>query len=366
MKQVLIRPSFQDWCDNRLFTQGTSFSSVYQEAFAEWKKLAAASGFNLDTWDQKPLDKADIFWFLDLPPTRKEFSYIRSQLKPNTPIVLQILESPLLDIHAFSKLNTQVFDAVLSYEHIPDIRNHKKYFHYHLPNQRYYPHTNLPYTQRKGLLMINSNRVEGFFAIRQLGLAGIPALGKLLTGWHCSIPMFIETLSGELYSHRRQIAKLAEQLNPDFLDIYGRGWNGEQISWFPFYPNRPYPTWRGIPNIHKGQLCEQYKFVLSFENFQGDLGYISEKIFDPIMAGAVPVYLGDRQITNYIPPEIFIDARNFKNYTDMLLYLINLSKKNWEELRKFGQSFIKSNDFQMYESSSFAKIALNILKEVAK
>ncbi|NEQ12107.1 MAG: fucosyl transferase, partial [Moorea sp. SIO4E2] len=81
MKLVLIRPSFQDWCGNRLFTQGTSFNSVYQEAFTKWKQVAAKAGFQLDTWDQAPLEQADIFWFLDLPPSYREFEHIRTQLR---------------------------------------------------------------------------------------------------------------------------------------------------------------------------------------------------------------------------------------------------------------------------------------------
>ncbi|MDM3861009.1 MAG: glycosyltransferase family 10 [Aphanizomenon gracile PMC644.10] len=364
MKRVLIRPTFHDWCENKLFTQGTSFSAVYQEAFSLWKQQAAKLGFQLDTWDQAPLDTADIFWFLDLPPSRREFERIRTQLKPNTPIVLQILESPFLAIHALHQSNTKDFDAVLTYQH-PNIGHFPpNYYHYRLPNQIRYPQTNIPFAERKGLSLINSNRIEGFLAMRQVGLAGLPAIGKFLSGWHCSIPMFREAIFGELYSHRRQIAKLAESLAPDFLDLYGRGWNGEQISWCPLYINRPYKCWRGIPNISKWQLCEQYKFVLGFENFQGDLGYISEKIFDPIFAGSIPVYLGDDKIQNHVPPEVFIDARNFDNYTELLQYLLNFNENKWKKMKACGQDFLNSNNFKDFHSSSYANIALNILKQL--
>ncbi len=362
MKRVLIRPSFQDWCNNELFTKGTSFSSVYQEAFSLWKQKAAEVGFQLDTWDQAPLSSADIFWFLDLPPSRKEFGQICSQLNPQTPKVLQILESPFLAIHAFDQANTKDFDAVLTYQH-PDFSQHiPNYYHYHLPNQIRYPQTNIPFAERKGLLLINSNRVEGFLAMRQVGLAGLPAVGKFLSGWHCSIPMFSEALFGELYSHRRQIARLAESLAPEFFDLYGRGWNGEQVSWCPLYVNRPYKCWKGIPNISKGQLCEQYRFVLSFENFQGDRGYISEKIFDPIMSGSIPVYLGDKRISNYIPAEAYIDARKFESYTDMLKYLISFPERSWLKMREAGLHFLNSQKIQDFSSHKFADTATDILK----
>lgn len=364
MKRVLIRPSFQDWCENKLFTQGTSFSAVYQEAFFAWKQQAAKIGFQLDTWDQAPLDQADIFWFLDLPPSRKEFERIHSQLNPKTPIVLQILESPVLGIHAFNCANTQNFDAVLSYEHLEVIKHKKNYFHYHLPNELRQPKTNLSYSERKGLLLINSNRIEGFLGMRQVGFSGIPAIGKFLAGWNCSLQEFNESLSGELYSQRRKIARIAEIIAPNFLDIYGRGWNGEQISWCPVYLNRPYKCWRGIPAISKWDLCEQYRFVLSFENFRGNRGYISEKIFDPMFAGAVPVYLGDEKITDYVPPEVFIDARNFDNYSELLQYLLNFNENKWKKMRVYGQDFLDSDNFKYFHSSGYANIALNILKQL--
>ncbi|HYW21511.1 MAG TPA: glycosyltransferase family 10 [Nodularia sp. (in: cyanobacteria)] len=364
MKRVLIRPTFQDWCENKLFSDGTSFASVYQEAFSLWKQQAAKIGFQLDTWDQAPLNKADLFWFLDLPPSRQEFARIRAQLKPKTPIVLQILESPFLAIHAFNNANTQDFDAVLSYEYIETIKQKERHFHYHLPNQLRQPQTNLEYSERKGLLLINSNRVGGFLGMRQVGFSGIPGLGKFLAGWYCSLSMFSEALSGELYSERRKLARTAELIFPNFLDIYGRGWNGEQISWCPLYENRSYNSWRGIPTISKWDLCEQYRFVLSFENFKGRRGYISEKIFDAMFAGSVPVYLGDDRITDYVPSDAFVDARNFDNYSDLLKYLITFSEAAWLDMREAGQAFIKSDEFQCFNSVQFAEIATDILKKV--
>ncbi len=66
MKLVLIRPPFKDWCENKLFTHGTSFTGTYQEAFSQWKQEAAKVGFQMDTWDQASLKEADRSWFLDL------------------------------------------------------------------------------------------------------------------------------------------------------------------------------------------------------------------------------------------------------------------------------------------------------------
>ena len=79
MKRVLVRPTFQDWCGNRLFTQGTSWQGLYRTAFSAWKEKAIALKIQIDTWDQALLQTADLLWLLDLPTSKKEFEQIRSQ-----------------------------------------------------------------------------------------------------------------------------------------------------------------------------------------------------------------------------------------------------------------------------------------------
>ena len=80
----------------------------------------------------------------------------------------------------------------------------------------------------------------------------------------------------------------------------------------PLYPNRPYRCWRGNEKVSKDELSAEYRFVMAYENFRGRRGYISEKIFDALQAGSVPVYLGEERIAEFVPPEAFVDARNFR------------------------------------------------------
>ncbi len=365
MKQVLVRPSFQDWCGNRLFTEGTSFNQVYREAFALWKTEAAKGGFQIDTWDCADLKSADVFWFLDLPSTKQEFEQIRGQLQPGTPLVLQILENPLLTIHSFFEENTKHFNAILSYEHADTVAKRANCVAYKLPNEVQKIENALAFADRKLLLLINSNRIEGLWATRQVGLAGIPLLGRLLSGWYCPPRALKEILQGELYSHRRKIARLSES-HKDSIDIYGYGWNGEQISWFPGYPNHPYKTSRGKFSGDKLSLCANYRFVLSFENYCGNRGYISEKIFDPIFAGSVPVYLGDERITDYVPAEAFVDAKKFNDYQELFSYLQNCSEYEWQKMLEAGQNFIRSEHFYHFSTKAFVWSAMQVLRHVAQ
>lgn len=363
MKRVLIRPTFHDWCGNRLFTQGTSWQGLYRSAFSAWKKKALALGIQIDTWDQAPLGTCDLLWLLDLPTSRKEFEQIRSRLRPGTPIILQVFESPAIAPFGLISANRKQVSAVVTYEFSDASPAISKYFHYHLPVPIRWPVKNPPFSQRKGLLMHYSNRVSGFWAIRQSGLAGLPFFGRMLAGWECPLPLLTELSCGDLYGERRAIAREAERYMPDFLDIFGDGWNREQISWCPLYPNRPYRCWRGKAKVSKHELSAEYRFVMAYENFRGRRGYISEKIFDAFQAGSVPVYLGEERIAEFVPREAFVDARNFRTRRELLVYLQSCPEPEWGEMRQAGQNFLRSAAFRSFTDNAFAERMTEVLRK---
>jgi hypothetical protein len=364
MKRVLIRPTFQDWCGNRLFTDGTSWQGLYRSAFSAFKEKATALGIQIDTWDQAPLGNCDLLWLVDLPASRKGFEQIRSRLRPATPLVLQVLESPCIAPFGLISANRKRLSAVVTYELPNSSSVASKYFHYHLPVPILCPLKNPPFSQRKGLLMCFSNRVSGFWAIRQAGLAGLPFFGRMLAGWNCPLSLVRELSSGDLYGERRAVAREAERYMPDFLDIFGPGWNAEQISWCPLYPNRPYRCWRGNPKISKHELSAEYRFVMAYENFRGRRGYISEKIFDAMQAGSVPVYLGEERIAEFVPREAFVDARNFRTRRELLAYLQSCREQEWNEMRQAGQKFLRSATFRSFTDEAFAERMTDVLKEI--
>lgn len=68
-------------------------------------------------------------------------------------------------------------------------------------------------------------------------------------------------------------------------------------------------------------LIARYRFTLAFEN-SIDNDYVTEKFFDPLIAGSVPVYLGAPNIADYAPGErCFIDVRDFSTPALLAEYL---------------------------------------------
>ena len=65
--------------------------------------------------------------------------------------------------------------------------------------------------------------------------------------------------------------------------------------------------------LSKLDLYRKYKFVIAFENVIED-DYVTEKFFDPLLVGSVPVYLGAANIQEFQPGgNCFLDVRNFSS-----------------------------------------------------
>ena len=104
------------------------------------------------------------------------------------------------------------------------------------------------------------------------------------------------------------------------VDVYGACGNLSCTSSLP-----------GIKCIRN--LSASYMFYLAFENGFCQ-GYYTEKAFHPLVHNMVPITLGGANYTKYLPPNSFIDVRDFgsvKELADRLLYL----RENINEYRKY-------------------------------
>ena len=111
--------------------------------------------------------------------------------------------------------------------------------------------------------------------------------------------------SADRSDRRRYVRELSELIA---LDSYGR-----------FLRNRPLARDQG--RITKLQTISGYKFTLAFENAVGE-DYVTEKFYDPLLAGSVPVYLGAPNIDDFAPGDrCFINAADFPRPKALAGYL---------------------------------------------
>jgi len=124
------------------------------------------------------------------------------------------------------------------------------------------------------------------------------------------------------------------------VDSYGKSFNNRKIE-----------NDKGFRS--KMDIISSYKFTLAFENAIVK-DYVTEKFFDPLMAGSVPVYLGAPNIEEFAPGEkCYINASLFGSVNELAEYLLLLNENDslyqeyllWKE-RPFKQSFIKKIEEQ--------------------
>jgi len=148
----------------------------------------------------------------------------------------------------------------------------------------------------------------------------------------------------EQYSLR--ITAMAELSKFGVIDLYGMGWErwwSRSALWLPYWLNR-----RALMSIYKGkcvskfEVLQNYEFCLCFENMRMD-GYITEKLFDCLYAGTIPLYMGAPDILEYIPADVFVDCRKYSNWTEMWKDVAGMPAEKIQTMKEAGRTFLRSD-----------------------
>jgi|GEM_PF-1131416 len=350
-----------------------SYDYYWSSPYKNFKNIAISKGHELGTVGDYPIGSADVLWFIDIPHARRDVTFLKT-LVPKAKVVFQMIESPVLYPYMMDYRNHDIFDVVITYN--GQICSKKQYHHYFLPFSfiNYTPdgkvpiqHQPLPFELRKSVIMLNTNSKVGLFASPRSSPFFSPLPGGSVTkrGWYTSLKWVIEQERGELLSTRRKLAYYADENFPSLIDIYGQNWEGEKIGWLDtFTVKRKLKSAQGRLNLPKSRVLPNYRFCIAYENFRGNWGYISEKIFDCLYAGVVPVYLGDAEITKHVPPNCFVDARNFKNERELLIYLRDCSESEWLYMLEAGEKFIRSESIKKFQFEEFGNRMSEILESI--
>jgi len=117
---------------------------------------------------------------------------------------------------------------------------------------------------------------------------------------------------------RSPVAYLRELMQHIAVDSYGR--KLRTVS----FPEDRSTIHRG--NAAKKRIIAGYKFTIAFENACAT-DYVTEKFFDPLLAGSVPVYMGAPNVEDLAPGDsCYVNTNNFNSPRDLAEYLMELDR----------------------------------------
>jgi hypothetical protein len=176
----------------------------------------------------------------------------------------------------------------------------------------------------------------------------------------------------ELYSERVRAIRWFEREHPSEFDLFGLDWDRLYFSgkisrlnlflrrFYSKFPSvahvRRFPSYRGPVNSKNG-VMRGYKFAIAYENAAFP-GYVTEKIFDAFFAGCVPIYAGAPDVTDYIPPETFIDKRNFPDYAGLYRFLAGMSDKEYNERLDAIETFVRGERIKLFGPENLTELIL--------
>jgi alpha(1,3/1,4) fucosyltransferase len=171
----------------------------------------------------------------------------------------------------------------------------------------------------------------------------------------------------ELYTERRNTIRFFDRELASDFDLYGVGWNTRpDTGLWNRASNRKlgdcfYQTYRGTVR-HKWDILPKYKFNICYENIRDERDYVSQRIFDVLRCGCVPIYLGAPNIEDYVDRDAFLDRRAFASNEDLAKYISTISEKEYNTFMEAGRDYLASEKFKLFLSPTFVKIIVDALE----
>ena len=359
---VSVFPGDQNYQDNIIFDRSWILNSGWCEAMVALREQARAQGIELGTADRVPMEQSDIILFVNLPTHRAAVEQIR-QRYPRALLVLIASESPVVQPHAAVRSNHQLFDRVFT---LKRLKGDPMKYHRLPAGCAFVPNpapADIPFTQRRFAILVNSNVNSGLLrASRPLNVFD---QGRTIRngGWSLPLQRQLQVSLGSRYHLRRRFARAAEGLDIADFDLYGQGWEPLRSGWFHrFFPESPWRQWRGPLNDDKLHSLSHYRFAFCYENFAGSEGSISEKVFDALAAGTVPLCHGDRHLRRWIPASCAVFRDDYSSDRELLRDLLRWDEARWRACRDAGQAFLRSDGAAPFLANAYAEDVLRGLR----
>lgn len=117
--------------------------------------------------------------------------------------------------------------------------------------------------------------------------------------------------------------------------------------------------------LGKFDVIKQFRFYYCYENTFGINGYLTEKIFDCLYSGVVPIYWGAPNIKELIPYECFIDGRDFRSQEDLYSFIKNMNYATYRAYLNNARKFLQSAEMERFTiESSIGHVLRPILERL--
>jgi hypothetical protein len=190
---------------------------------------------------------------------------------------------------------------------------------------------------------------------------------------------FRKPLDVDLYLERINTIRWYERNAPDLFNLYGMGWDKPppaysltgrmrrslsriQQKWFK---QPAFPSYRGELR-DKAEVLRQCRFSFCYENSLGPDNYITEKMFDSMVNGCIPIYWGADNVTNHIPTECFIDRRHFSSTKEVHQHLMSLTNSECQRYQDSIRSFLQSEKSMSFKTEAFVRLVAENAVETLK
>ncbi|MEI8147311.1 MAG: glycosyltransferase family 10 [Alphaproteobacteria bacterium] len=134
---------------------------------------------------------------------------------------------------------------------------------------------------------------------------------------------------------------------------YGRHLNNRQF------------TGPDLGRLSKLQTIRRYRFCLALENSVAP-DYVTEKIFDPLMVGTVPIYRGAPNVADFAPPGSWIDGNLFKDPRELADYIGFLARTPAEYEKYFAWQARGPGDIPIFGDRMPPSEPFKVLLELVK
>jgi hypothetical protein len=279
--------------------QGDKLAISDLSSYAEFLKKESRKSFKLSD-DVKKI----VIW--NFPKSLKKFDLTKL---PKERLVLFMWEPPTVQKQLYNRNIQQFFSRIYTWD--DDLVDNKRFFKFYYPVLHPMISDRPAFENKKLCSMIFSNKKSKH--------------------------------PQELYTAREDVIRFFEAKKCDDFEFYGRWWE-----------NAGYSTYRGSPP-DKTAVLKNYRFCFCYENIHGKKGYVTEKMFDAFTAGCVPIYWGASNIEKYVPENLFIDRRKFKDNEELYLFMKRMSKEEYEGYLSRIEKWLNTEDAKRFSVDHFVK-----------